>query len=285
MCNNLATKKTRKGKSVNEHLRKLIEFNYKEGEKIKISPVGNVVGLDGRTFNIDGTTVVTNTVANGVHLVLEVDHGFSELGGKAAGWFSLNSLEYRENDGIYATLEKTTLGEELINSKLYRYLSPTFIMDRNKDDRSVLALDSAGLVNRPNLIKDALNNKGQDSKFENLEKEKNEAIKTAEATSRELSETTDKLTEANNRLTKIEATNKIVLEQNRALKIDLAVEQNKILPKDREFCKSLNDEQLESYIQSNAGSVLAKELGKNIAVKQQNENNFVEKAIKAGSKN
>lgn len=43
---------------------------------------------------------------------------------------------------------------------------------------------------------------------------------------------------------------------------------NRILPKDREFCKSLTDEQLDSYIQNNAGSALAKELGKNIKHKK-----------------
>jgi phage I-like protein len=146
---------------MNEHLKRLLELNYKAKEKVLISPVGAVVGLDGRTFNIDGEAVIANTIANGIDLVFEVDHGFTELGGKSAGWFKFDSLELKD-DGIYASLETTTLGDELIDKKLYRYISPAYIMDRNKSDRTVLALDSVGLVNRPNLIKDALNSKDKE---------------------------------------------------------------------------------------------------------------------------
>ena len=275
---------------MNEHLRLLLELNYKAKEKVLISPVGQVVGLDGRTFNIDGTVVIANTIANGIDLVFEVDHGYGEYGGKAAGWFKFDSLELRE-DGIYATLETTPLGDELIDKKLYRYVSPAYVMDRNKSDRTVLSLDSVGLVNRPNLVKDALNSKDKEvikelnSKITTLETEKNQALETAVATSKELGETTDKLAESNTKLTKVETELLQIKEQNKAFKIDLAVEQNRVLPKDREFCKSLNDEQLDSYIQNNAGSTLAKELGKNITTKENNQTaTIVETAIKAGSK-
>lgn len=275
---------------MNEHLKRLLELNYKAKEKVLISPVGAVVGLDGRTFNIDGAVVIANTKANGIDLVFEVDHGFGEHGGKAAGWFRVETLELKD-DGIYASLETTPLGDELIDKKLYRYVSPAYIMDRNKADRTVLALDSVGLVNRPNLVKDALNSKDKEvikelnSRIETLETEKNQAVDTAVATSKELEETTNKLTESNSKLTQVEKDLKETQEQNKTLKIDLAVEQNKILPKDREFCKSLNDDQLNSYIQNNAGSALAKELGKNIKTKEQNNSkNRIEIAAAAGSK-
>lgn len=274
---------------MNEHLRLLLELNYKAKEKVLISPVGQVVGLDGRTFNIDGAVVIANTITNGIDLVFDVDHGYGEYGGKAAGWFKFDSLEVRE-DGIYASLETTTLGNELIDGKLYRYVSPAYIMDRNKSDRTVLALDSVGLVNRPNLIKDALNSKDKEvikelnSKIETLETERNQAVQTADTTSKELEETTSKLTETNSKLTKVESDLTQIKEQNKTFKIDLAVEQNRILPKDREFCKSLTDEQLDSYIQNNAGSALAKELGKNIKTKENNKSTFVDTAVKAGSR-
>ncbi len=274
---------------MNEHLRLLLELNYKAKEKVLISPVGAVVGLDGRTFNIDGEAVVANTIANGIDLVFDVDHGYAEYGGKAAGWFKFDSLELRE-DGIYASLETTTLGNELIDGKLYRYVSPAYIMDRNKSDRTVLSLDSVGLVNRPNLIKDALNSKDKEviknlnSKITTLETERNQAVQTADTPSKELEETTNRLTETNSKLTKVESDLTQIKEQNKAFKIDLAVEQNRILPKDREFCKSLNDEQLDSYIQNNAGSTLAKELGKNIHTKENNKATYVDTAVKAGSR-
>lgn len=104
-------------------------------------------------------------------------------------------------------------------------------MDRNKSDRTVLALDSVGLVNRPNLIKDALNSKDKEvikelnSKIETLETERNQAVQTADTTSKELEETTNKLTETNSKLTKVETDLTQIKEQNKAFKIDLAVEQ------------------------------------------------------------
>lgn len=275
---------------MNEHLRLLIELNYKAKEKVLVSPIGQVVGLDGRTFNIDGPVVIANTIANGIDLVFEVDHGFGEHGGKAAGWFKVDSLELKDN-GIYATLETTSLGDELIDGKLYRYVSPAYIMDRNKADRTVLALDSVGLVNRPNLVKDALNSKDKETidelneKVTILETEKNQAVQTADATSKELADITDKLTESNKKLTQVENDFKVIKEQNKVLKIDLAVEQNRILPKDREFCKSLNDDQLDSYIQKNSGSQLAKDLGQKLNPKENNnKNTFLDTAIKAGSR-
>ncbi len=86
-------------------------------------------------------------------------------------------------------------------------------------------------------------------------------------------------------MTKAESDLTQIKEQNKTFKIDLAVEQNRILPKDREFCKSLTDSQLDSYIQNNAGSSLAKELGKNIKTKEQNSSKSkVEMAAAAGSK-
>ncbi|WP_419768575.1 phage protease [Arcobacter sp.] len=274
------------------HLQKAIELNFKQGEKILISPIGEVVGFDGRVFKIDGEAVIANTKANAVDLPFEINHGFDVLyGGKAAGWIDFNSLELRK-DGIYGSLEINDLGKELIDGKFYRYVSPAFIMDRNKEDRSVLSLDSVGLVNAPNLVNKALNSKADESvirelntKITTLETEKGQAVETAEGTAKELEETNSKLTKAEENYKKIQADLKTEKEVNKSLRIDLAVEQNKILPKDREFCKSLDDAQLNSYIQNNAGSNLAKELGLSIKPNEQNSNKSrIEIAAKAGSK-
>ncbi|PLY04907.1 MAG: hypothetical protein C0625_15365 [Arcobacter sp.] len=273
------------------HLQKTLELNFKQGEKVLISPIGDVVGFDGRVFKIDGELVVKNTKDNGVDLPFDVNHGWDVLyGGKAAGWIDFNSLEVRE-DGIYGSLELNDLGKELVDGKFYRYVSPAFIMDRNKDDRSVLSLDSVGLVNTPNLVNKALNSKDDEvfkelnSKIETLENEKTQAMDTANKTAIELEEANAKLTEANSKVQDAQDDVKKQKEENKTLKIDLAVEQNKILPKDREFCKTLNNDQLESYIQGNAGSDLAKELGRDIKPKEQNNTNSrIELAAKAGSK-
>lgn len=274
--------------SGSEHLQRAVELNFKQGEKILVSPVGTVTGLDGRVFNIDGETVIRNTKENGIDLVFDINHGWdSAYGDKAAGWISLNSLELKE-DGIYGSVELTELGKELIDNKYYKYTSPAYNMDRNKADRNVLSLDSLGLVNRPNLNNQALNNqdsgasdkvKELNKKIETLTTEKNQAMQTAEATANELEE-------ANKKLSEFDPTIKNLNERVRDLTIDLGVERNQIMPKDREFCKTLDESQLTSYIQSNGSQDLMKELNKGLKPKEQNtSSNRIKKAVEAGSRN
>lgn len=135
-------------------LKALLELNFKEGEKVKVSPVGDVIGYDGRSFRIDGEMVLASIERNGLHIVLDENHSFAE----AAAWFLKDSFEVRE-DGIYASIEWTPKGKSLAENKSYRYLSPVFDMG---DNRSVIGLDSVGLVNRPNLLNNEINKKEEE---------------------------------------------------------------------------------------------------------------------------
>ncbi|TQR29158.1 hypothetical protein DMB92_08455 [Campylobacter sp. MIT 99-7217] len=128
----------------------LLELNAKLiNEKVKISPIGKAVGLDGRVFKIDGLKLIENIQKNGLDIALNLNH----QGGEAYGWFDKNSLELRQ-DGIYASLELTPKGKELVESKAFRYLSPEYYVD---NDKNVIHLDAMGLVNQPNLLNRALN--------------------------------------------------------------------------------------------------------------------------------
>jgi len=255
---------------MNEYLKRLLELNFTQGEKVKISPIGEVVGVDGRTYRIDGDRVVLNTKEKlNIDLVFEVDHGYGIDGGAASGWFDINSLEARD-DGIYAALNLTDRGSELVDKKLYRYLSPAFIMDRNSEDRTVLSIESVGLVNHPNILDTALNNKQKQSSEDepDLETvvEENKTKYESEITTLKTS-----LKEANSKI--------------KTLTIDLAIERNAILPKDREFCMSLDEAQLNSYIKSNAGASLAKDLGTELnANVPQDKTDLTKIAAQAGSK-
>lgn len=130
-------------------LKNILNLNFKNGEKVKVSPLGDVVGLDGRTFKIDGQSLIDNILKNDIHIPMDENHYF----GEAVGWFDKNSFEIR-GDGLYASLELNQKGQELIDTKAYRYMSPVFIMG---GDNSVFELDSVGLVNRPNLLNKELN--------------------------------------------------------------------------------------------------------------------------------
>lgn len=134
-----------------------LELNsLKNGEKIKISPIGKITGVDGRTFDIDAVSVLANTKAPGTDLVLDLNH----FDGEAMGWFNLNSLELRD-DGIYASLELTQAGADLVEKRSYRYLSPAYEVSYIGELINVYRIASVGLVNRPNLLNQSLNSKGE----------------------------------------------------------------------------------------------------------------------------
>lgn len=150
-------------------LQKKIELNFKEGQKIKVSPVGDVTGYDGRVFVIDGEQLLNDIASNDVHIPLDVNHSL----GEAVGWFDKTSFEARE-DGLYGSLELNQKGQALLEAKSYRYLSPVYTMGQNG---RVAGLDSVGLVNRPNLLNRELNEKEKtekEKKLEELEVLKNE---------------------------------------------------------------------------------------------------------------
>lgn len=134
-----------------------------DGKKIKISPVGaNVKGVDERVYEINGVEVLKQTLALGADLFLDKNHEDNE----AMGWF--NELELK-NDGIYANLTLTPKGEELVKNKIYRYLSPVYDAEYKDRKIKVTRILNVGLVNRPNLLKKALNKEGEKMPEENIE--------------------------------------------------------------------------------------------------------------------
>lgn len=151
-------------------LKKQLELNFTEGEKVKVSPIGEVVGLDGRVFKIDGKLLVDEIIKADLHIPLDINHRFDE----AIGWFDKSSFEVRD-DGVYGLLELNQKGKELVENKSYRYLSPVYIM---ADGSNVVGLDSVGLVNRPNLLNKELNEKEEKQKIKEQKMEELEALKT-----------------------------------------------------------------------------------------------------------
>ena len=218
-----------------------VEINAAEDGKIKICPHGFVVGLDARKFAVDGAGVVAATKAAGLKIPLLVEHGFnSNYGEKAAGWIEPQTLEIRE-DGIYATLEKNALGEELIGGKNYLYLSPGLTREFVEDIRVVKEIVEVSLVNSPNFVMPEVNNQEETVQEKTENAQENAHEKEAEQTAE---------------LTALETLQKA----NHALKVDLAIERNQLLPKDREFALELSETQLEKYIAQNGNQEAQKRL-------------------------
>lgn len=217
-------------------LNKMLEINFSnKKDKIKISPIGEVTGLDGRKFTINGYEVISNTKKAGIDLVVDVSHGYGEYGEKAAAWISLNSLEQRD-DGIYASLELTEIGVELLEKKYFKYLSPAYIMTNNQD-RDVYSLDSVGIVNRPNLLQDKLVNTKEKNKKENENMNEEELKKRINELEKSLEEKTKE--------------NEKLLEQIKKDKVDNAISSSELLANKKDFALSLNGKQLEDFLELN----------------------------------
>ena len=232
----------------------LIELNeVNKDSKIKISPVGEkVVGRDGRVFSINGEEVIKATKKGGVDLMLDVNH----YGGEAVGWFALNSLEAR-SDGIYASLELTKKGEELVKDKAYRYLSPAYVVNFENETRVVKEIHSVGLVNHPNLLKKSLNSKED---LEALKKENEELKKEKE----ELREQVEILKKEKEELIK-EYEKKLT-----STKVKNALSANAMLPKREEEALRLSGEALDVFL--NACEMEAKEVFKGSDLKDLQKN-------------
>jgi phage I-like protein len=216
-----------------------LSLNYKEGEKIKISPIGDVIGVDGRAYKIDGAAVTASINKGGVDLPLDENHFF----GPACGWFAYNSIELRE-DGIYAALELNEVGKDLVDKKKYRYLSPAYLMGEN---RQVTTIDGVGLVNRPNLLKTALNNKNP--KENNNMDEIKELNAKLDVKSAELAEANKKLEALSTENSAVKAQLAELNKKFRAERVENAIKAGELLANKRDFALSLeNNAQLEAFL-------------------------------------
>ncbi len=113
---------------------------------------------DGRRFNLsDPDTVVQVFNKEAVDLPIDYEHQMDSATADrsgpvpAAGW--IKELKTEET-GLWGRVEWTDLARELITSKAYRYLSPSFL--HTKKGNIVTRLKGAGLVHRPALHLNAL---------------------------------------------------------------------------------------------------------------------------------
>lgn len=213
---------------------KPLELNYKAGDKVKVSPIGQVVGLDGRSYVIDAAELIASINANGLHIPLDENHSFE----RAAGWFDYTTFEER-TDGIYAALEPNELGAECIDKRFWRYLSPVYVMG---DNRRVVGLDSVGLVNTPNLLNTALNNQEKDDGMEKSELEK------------EVNTLKTQNTELNTKVTTLSEQLKEANQKLKAQMIDARIASGELLPNAKEFAMTLEGSALEQFLELNKTS-------------------------------
>ncbi|PAF49606.1 hypothetical protein BKH41_02780 [Helicobacter sp. 12S02232-10] len=257
-----------------------LELNFRnesQGEsvskEVKILPIGKEVqGIDGRKFEVDGEKVLESLKKEPADLMLDLNH---DSKGEAMGWFKNPKLK---EDGIYAELETTPKGKELIENKLYRYLSPAIFVQKDGEIAKATRIHSVGLVNRPNLGGLALNtqeesnpnqNKGKkmaEEKTEDNKKEETikEALNKKEKEVADLKEQLEALKKEKEKLNK----EKENLEKNaREERVERAIIAGELLPKRKQEALELNssdlDKHLEIYKIEAQNTLKASELEKN----------------------
>lgn len=123
---------------------------------IMILPAGTVTLRDQRRSPIAGgrqdlerIVAATQERLGNVQMVVDYDHAASRIlqtgqPAKAAGW--VQQIEARA-DGIYAQVEWTPAAQAAIKDREYRYVSPTFLID--KKSGQVRTIRNVALVNEP----------------------------------------------------------------------------------------------------------------------------------------
>lgn len=239
-----------------------LNAEFKQDEKIKISPVGEFEGIDGRRYSLNADLVLKNSQKMGVDLMLDKNHEDEE----AMGWFDINSLEKRD-DGIFASLTLTPKGEELVKNRSYRYLSPAYVIEAFKENGLMVIerIASVGLVNRPNLLSQALNNETK-MKGENMEKELAELKAQLKALKAENEALQAKVKELEAEKAKQEEEANKIAQNAKTELIDKAIENKELLPKRKETALALNGQALTDFLDTAKAEAQA-ELATNSAEK------------------
>ena len=117
--------------------------------EVQITTIGEVVGSDS-----DGNPITQNFSEEALQKVAETqkddilvdsDHS-SEKGGstEAKGW--LSKLTFKKGIGLMGTIKWTNIGKSLIQNRVFRWLSPSWILNDNKEP---MVMTSCSLTNKP----------------------------------------------------------------------------------------------------------------------------------------
>lgn len=124
---------------------------------IMLFPKGpKIEARDGRRFTInDPAAIIAAFERNQGPLAIDYEHGQAHKAAEgelapAAGW--MTAMELRDG-ALWAKVEWTDKAAAMIAAREYRFTSPEFLVDKQKN---VLSVAGAGLVNRPAFVMPAL---------------------------------------------------------------------------------------------------------------------------------
>lgn len=129
-------------------------------DKIKVVPIGRFPAHPNGAHEITPIhlqQMASNLINGGTDLLYDFGHeSLWWSGAEAAGWSAKNTVEVHD-DGLYIEYPKwTTDGQEKVNGRAFRYLSPAYCFNQvDKDGKEIGAvLLSVGLTNQPYMDKE-----------------------------------------------------------------------------------------------------------------------------------
>lgn len=167
-----------------------------EGDlEVQVSVTGDVYGSDqdGNPVKQTITEEALKKIADDLNasekkVLVDRDHGSSRAGldrdTRAVGWLS---NFWTTAKGLFAKMFLTPFGKQLVEGREYRYLSPTFTVDKNGVP---LTLEAAGAVNTPAMetIKPLINSKPVNEEKLIMEITKEELVELIKSTIKDLQE-------------------------------------------------------------------------------------------------
>lgn len=119
--------------------------------EVQLATLGTVIGtgIDGKPVEQNLTEESLEKLAEkhkGDEILVDADHS-SELGGEteAKGW--LSGLFVKKGVGLFGKIKWTDIGRKLIENRVFRWLSPSWLLDKNT--KEPVEMTSVALTNKP----------------------------------------------------------------------------------------------------------------------------------------
>lgn len=133
----------------------MINETIDNGEtEVQVATIGTVIGStpEGEPIEQNFSEESLKKIAENQkeEILVDTDHSSETFNGdtSAKGW--LSNLEFKDGKGLFGKIKWTDIGKKLIENRVFRWLSPSWILDA--DTKEPLEMTSCALTNKPSQL-------------------------------------------------------------------------------------------------------------------------------------
>ena len=133
----------------------MINETIDNGEtEVQVATIGTVIGStpEGEPIEQNFSEESLKKIAENQkeEILVDTDHSSETFNGdtSAKGW--LSNLEFKDGKGLFGKIKWTDIGKKLIENRVFRWLSPSWILDANT--KEPLEMTSCALTNKPSQL-------------------------------------------------------------------------------------------------------------------------------------